>query len=89
MIEFDAENPTEQDLRQIDIHELLPQQEPFVMIGTLTHFDRTLTVTETEVNANNIFVDNGHFTASGLMENAFSWDLLEPFATLRYWNYLK
>lgn len=69
MIEFDAENPTEQDLRQIDIHELLPQQEPFVMIGTLTHFDRTLTVTETEVNANNIFVDNGHFTASGLMEN--------------------
>lgn len=25
MIEFDAENPTEQDLRQIDIHKLLPQ----------------------------------------------------------------
>ncbi len=69
MIEFDAENPTEQDLRHIDIHELLPQQEPFVMIGTLTHFDRTLTVTETEVKADNIFVDNGYFTASGLMEN--------------------
>ena len=57
MIEFDAENPTEQDLRQIDIHKLLPQQEPFVMIDTLTHFDRTLTVTETEVKENNIFVD--------------------------------
>ena len=67
MIEFDAENPTEQDLRQIDIHKLLPQQEPFVMIDTLTHFDRTLTVTETEVKENNIFVDN--FSASGLMEN--------------------
>ncbi len=66
---FDAENPTEQDLRQIDIHELLPQQEPFVMIGTLVHFDKTLTVTETEVKADNIFVDNGRFTASGLMEN--------------------
>lgn len=69
MIEFDAENPTEQDLRQIDIHELLPQQEPFVMIGTLVHFDHTLTVTETEVKADNIFVENGCFSASGLMEN--------------------
>lgn len=69
MMEFDAENPMEQDLRQIDIHELLPQQEPFVMIGTLTHFDKALTVTETVVKADNIFVDYGHFTASGLMEN--------------------
>lgn len=69
MIEFDAENPTEQALRQIDIHELLPQQEPFVMIDTLVHFDRTLTVTETTVKADNIFVENGCFSASGLMEN--------------------
>ena len=69
MTTFDPENPTEQALRLIDIHELLPQQEPFVMIGTLVHFDRTLTVTETEVKAENIFVDNGCFSASGLMEN--------------------
>ncbi len=82
MNNFDAEHPTEQNLRQIDIHELLPQQEPFVMIGTLTHFDRTLTVTETEVKADNIFVENdngaasasneagkGCLSASGLMEN--------------------
>lgn len=69
MKEFDAENPTEQELRQIGVHELLPQKKPFVMIGTLTHFDRTLTMTETEVKADNIFVDNGRFSASGLMEN--------------------
>lgn len=69
MTTFDPENPTEQALRLIDIHELLPQQEPFVMIGTLVHFDPTLTVTETEVKADNIFVDNGCFSASGLMEN--------------------
>ena len=82
MNNFDAEQPTEQDLRQIDIHELLPQQEPFVMIGTLTHFDRTLTVTETEVKADNIFVEKScctisasddeakeYFSVSGLMEN--------------------
>ncbi len=69
MKEFDTENPVDQDLRQIDIHELLPQQEPFVMVGALTHFDKTLIVTETEVKADNIFVDNGRFSASGLMEN--------------------
>lgn len=52
------------------------------MIGTLTHFDRTLTVTETEVKADNIFVEGEnsataasdnegkkYFSASGLMEN--------------------
>lgn len=69
MMTFDAENPTEENLRQIDIHELLPQQEPFVMIDTLVHFDRTLTVTETTIKADNIFVENGCFSASGLMEN--------------------
>lgn len=69
MKNFDAEHPTEENLRQIDIHELLPQQEPFVMIDTLVHFDRTLTVTETLVKAENIFVENNSFSASGLMEN--------------------
>ena len=66
---MNAENPTEQELRSIDIHTLLPQQEPFVMIHTLVHFDRTLTVTETRVEADNLFTDNGCFSASGLMEN--------------------
>lgn len=69
MSNFDAENPPEQFLRQIDIHELLPQKEPFVMVDTLTHFDRSLTVTETKVRAENIFVDDGRFSSSGLMEN--------------------
>ena len=66
---FDAEIPSEQELRLIDVHSLLPQQEPFVMIGFLAHFDKTLTVTETEIKADNIFVDQGYFSASGLMEN--------------------
>lgn len=69
MIENDAEKTVGQDLSQIDIHELLPQQEPFVMIGALTHIDKALIVTETEVKPDNIFVDNGRFSASGLMEN--------------------
>ena len=69
MVNFDVANPSEAALRAIDVHELLPQQEPFVMIGTLIHFDKTLTVTETEVQKNNIFVNDDRFSASGLMEN--------------------
>ena len=60
---------TEEFLRQIDVHELLPQQEPFVMIGALTYFDETRTVSETKIAADNIFVDDGRFSASGLIEN--------------------
>ena len=57
------------NLNEIDIHELLPQQEPFVMIGKLTHFDMEKTVTETVITESNIFTENGAFTASGVIEN--------------------
>lgn len=57
------------NFRDIDIHELLPQQEPFVMVGKLTHFDMDKTVTETPVIDTNIFVEQNHFTSSGLIEN--------------------
>ena len=66
---FDFDNSSKEMLRTIDVHDLLPQQEPFVMIGSLVHFDKILTVTETEVLADNIFVDQNYFSASGLMEN--------------------
>lgn len=66
---FDFENPSKEILRTIDVHDLLPQQEPFIMIGSLIHFDKIQTVTETEVQADNIFVDQNSFSASGLMEN--------------------
>jgi len=66
---MNAKEPTEEFLRNIDIHELLPQQEPFVMIGKLVHFDMVRTVTELAIPADNIFVDNGQFSASGLIEN--------------------
>ncbi|MBB1538365.1 MAG: pseudouridylate synthase [Prevotella sp.] len=66
---FNFENSSKEMLRTIDVHDLLPQQEPFVMIGSLVHLDKILTVTKTEVQADNIFVDQNHFSASGLMEN--------------------
>ena len=66
---MNTEQPTEEFLRGIDIHELLPQQEPFVMISSLVRFDMQTTVTETIVSADNMFVEDGVFTASGIVEN--------------------
>lgn len=57
------------DLRQIDIHTLLPQQEPFVMVGSLTHYDDENVETETTIRPDNIFVDNGEFSSAGMIEN--------------------
>ena len=54
---------------KIDIHELLPQREPFVMVGRLVYFDNEKTVVQTEVKEDNIFVENGVFTVSGIIEN--------------------
>lgn len=57
------------DLTQIDIHELLPQQEPFVMVGSLVSYEERRVVTATTVREDNILVSAGHFTPAGLMEN--------------------
>lgn len=62
-------HPDADFLQSIDIHTLLPQQEPFVMVGRLTHFDDRLTVTETLIESGNIFVEDDRFTPAGLMEN--------------------
>ena len=39
------------------------------MIGVLTYFDEVRTVTETTIRPDNLFVDEGRFSASGLIEN--------------------
>lgn len=69
MMNTGPDRPTSAFLQGIDIHELLPQQEPFVMIDRLTTFDMARIVTETTITRKNIFVDNCHFSASGLIEN--------------------
>jgi predicted hotdog family 3-hydroxylacyl-ACP dehydratase len=66
---MDAVNITEEYIRSIDVHTVLPQQEPFVMIDTMTHFEMMTSTTETEIREANIFVDDGRFSASGMMEN--------------------
>lgn len=69
MSDMDFSHPSEAFLRSIDIHELLPQQEPFVMVDRLVGFDMRTTVTEMTVTADNLFVDGGLFSESGLVEN--------------------
>lgn len=61
--------PSNEFVASIDVHTLLPQQEPFIMIGSLVHFDMNVTITETMVDVNNIFVENNKFSATGLLEN--------------------
>lgn len=58
----------EQELRQIDVLELLPQRPPFVMIDSLTHFDEVLTVSSFEVKADNLFVEDGMLNPCAFIE---------------------
>lgn len=60
---------TDDFLKSIDIHTVLPQQEPFVMVGKLVHFEMTSSTTETVVGEENLFVEDGFFTPCGIMEN--------------------
>lgn len=62
-------NPDEKSLRAIDIHTLLPQQEPFVMVDTVTGFSSEGITTETVVRADNMLAEAGHLSAEGVMEN--------------------
>lgn len=66
---MDYKLPSKEFLRTIDIHKLLPQQEPFVMTGTLIHFEMNKLVTEFVIPEDNLFVNDGKFSATGLIEN--------------------
>ena len=66
---IDATHPTEEQLRSIDVRELLPQQPPFVMVDRLTYFDERRVQSETTITEKNIFVDDLSLSASGLLEN--------------------
>ncbi len=65
----DYNTPSDAFVQSIDVHTLLPQQPPFVMIGRLEHFDLTLVATSLAIEPDNIFVEDSRFAASGLIEN--------------------
>ena len=56
-------------LEAIDIHELLPQREPFIMVDRLTFFDEQRTSTRFVVRADNLFVEDSVMDACALAEN--------------------
>ena len=57
------------EIDKIDIPELLPQREPFVMVGRMVYFDMGRCATRTRIAPGNLFVEKGRFTASGIIEN--------------------
>ncbi len=65
----DLSKPSDEFVSNIDVHTLLPQQEPFVMIGKMEHFDMQCIVTSTIIDSSNIFVENQRLSAFGLTEN--------------------
>lgn len=52
-----------------DILKLIPQRPPFVMVDRLTTCGGDEATTELTVRADNILVDDGKLTPTGLMEN--------------------
>ncbi|MDR2119756.1 MAG: pseudouridylate synthase [Tannerella sp.] len=54
---------------KIDIHDILPQRPPFVMIEKLLHVDDRITRTALHVREDNIFCEDGQLTESGVIEN--------------------
>ena len=57
------------NFEEIDIKTLLPQQPPFVMVDALVNVDKRITCTRLKVRENNIFVEDGVLTESGVTEN--------------------
>lgn len=53
----------------IDISEILPQRPPFLFVDRLEHYDDTETVTSFTVPEEHLLVEDGHLTASGILEN--------------------
>lgn len=52
-----------------DIEKFIPQRPPIVMIHHLLEATDKYAVTETAIEEQNIFVESGHFTEPGLIEN--------------------
>ena len=54
---------------ELTIEELIPQRPPFVMIDRLVSSDDVYSVTELTIREDNLFVEEGRLSASGLIEN--------------------
>jgi predicted hotdog family 3-hydroxylacyl-ACP dehydratase len=55
-------------LEEINILNLIPQHPPFVMVEKLLFCDAEKTKTSLKITSGNIFVKNGEFSQSGIIE---------------------
>jgi len=69
MIENAPQMTGNMEFEKIDILALLPQLPPLVMVDRLLFCDQTVTHTSLMVREENIFVENGVFSQSGVVEN--------------------
>ena len=53
----------------ISIRDILPQRPPFLFVDRLVRYDDAETVTAFTVPAEHLLVEDGHLTASGILEN--------------------
>lgn len=60
--------PAEDFLRNIDVHDILPQREPFIVIDKLVYIDDTHTKTEFTLTESCILASQGVFISEGLIE---------------------
>ncbi len=63
------EEITDDFLCTVDVHDILPQREPFVMVGRILHFEMATSVSEMTVREDNLFVEDGFFSPCGIIEN--------------------
>lgn len=52
-----------------NVEKYLPQRPPVVMIGALISAEEGMVVSSLDIKEENLFVEKGFFTESGLMEN--------------------
>jgi predicted hotdog family 3-hydroxylacyl-ACP dehydratase len=55
--------------QEIDILSIIPQKPPFAMVDKLVYYDEKKAQTRFLVQPNNILVEDGKFSAAGLVEN--------------------
>ena len=58
-----------EELRRLDVRDIIPQREPMLMISRITGFSPESCVTETEIKPGNILVEDGYFSCAGIVEN--------------------